>query len=115
MIRKVRAPSASSKGRRTATGSEESSLDLKKESHEKSATDQLSKNNSSARGKSESKHVLTCRVVNSKKLPFDLQSQRQKKKTGQQELALEVSAILRREEDGPLLSAESFEDLCQYF
>ena len=53
MIRKLRTPSVSSKGRRTAACSEESSLDSKKEDYgNKNATDLSSKKNVHSRGRS---------------------------------------------------------------
>ena len=59
---------------------------------------------------------MTCRIVNSKKLPFNLHPKKQKKvKLSLEEQNLDISAILGSSSPEPLVSKDSFEDLCQYF
>lgn len=80
MIRKINTPSASSKGKQTTTGSHDSSLEMQKDSSSiKNATPSIERKNApTGRGRSESKHIMTCRIVNSKKLPFDVRPKNRK-------------------------------------
>lgn len=109
MIRKVRLPSVSSKGKQTTTDSHDSSLDSQKEaSGIKNATPSIEKKDATVRGRSEGKHMMTCRIVNSKKLPFQLRPQNVKRyRPSLEEMTVDVSAIIKNEDSSGFMSRES--------
>ena len=94
VIRKQRTTSRSSKeGKDTSAGSE-SSLDGVQDLLLKNATDSPQVKLEGSRGKSLSRHLQPCRIVNSKKLPFDLNQALQKKRKSKfEEFDLNISRI----------------------
>jgi hypothetical protein len=115
VIRKVNTPSKSSKGKDTSAGSSDSSLEGTQHLllQIKNATDSPQVKLIEGRGKSYTKNIQPCRIVNSKKLPFDLNPRTHKKrKSNLEEFDLDISIIERREEDSYLISLESYQNLC---
>lgn len=82
VIKKKRAASISSKGKDTSIGSSDSSVEGISQTNEKNknTTESSQTKKILERGKSYTKNVMPCRIVNSKKLPFDLNPRNLNKK-----------------------------------
>lgn len=94
MVRRVSTPSKSSKGKDTSAGSSDSSLDEHPFPVGKSATESPQVKLAEGRGKSYSKQLQPCRIVNSKKLPFNLnQRGTARRKWNLEEMELDISVI----------------------
>ena len=117
MIRRVSTPNKSSKGKDTSAGSSDSSLEGTQQLKLalKNATDSPQIKLGEGRGKSYTKNLQPCRIVNSKKLPFDLNPRTHKKRRSNlEEKDLDISIIERKEEDR-LISMDSYQELCAFF
>jgi hypothetical protein len=81
VIKTKRTPSAASKHKETSLGSTDNSLEAPSTSKQnpKNATDSPQLILNSCRGKSYTKNQATCRIVNSKKLPFDIRPSNNRK------------------------------------
>jgi hypothetical protein len=101
VIRRVSTPSKSSKGKDTSAGSSDSSLEGTQNlfTNAKNATESPQIKLIDGRGKSYSKNLQPCRIVNSKKLPFNLNNRGiQKRKSILEELDLDISIIEMKED-----------------
>ena len=99
VIRRVSTPSKSSKGKDTSAGSSDSSLEGTQHlfANIKNATESPQINLKDCRGKSYTKNIHPCRIVNSKKLPFNLNQRGiQKRKSNLEEIDLDISIIEMR-------------------
>jgi hypothetical protein len=99
VVRRVNTPSKSSKGKDTSAGSSDSSLEGTQNvfGNIKNATDSPQIKMSDGRGKSYTKNMQPCRIVNSKKLPFNLNQRGiQKRKSNLEEMDLDISIIERK-------------------
>lgn len=96
VIRRVNTPSKSSKGKDTSAGSSDSSLEGTQQVfvNIKNATESPQIKLNISRGKSYTKNLQPCRIVNSKKLPFNLNQRGiQKRKSNLEEIDLDISII----------------------
>jgi hypothetical protein len=114
----VRTPTLSSKGKISTTGSSENSFEGNQQStqHPKNATEFLLARKSGSRERSSFRNPLPCRIVNSKKLPFDLHPRTlSRRKSQMEEMELDISVIEPKQGDLSLLSSDSFQELCFNF
>lgn len=80
------------------------------------ATDRVDKKKDFSRGRSQSKQIKTCRIVNSKKLPFELHPHKlRKQKSTLEDKLKDISAIEQKDNPEPFISEESYQNLCKYF
>jgi hypothetical protein len=115
VIRKKRTPSLSSKGKDTSAGSSDNSLEAIQDSEErgKKVGDSPATKRTLSRGKSHTKNGMPCRIVNSKKLPFELHTRSQpKKRPNLEQVELDISMIERKEENESLVSLDSIQQIC---